>query len=74
MFVCHCRAVTDRTIRGAIEAGAVDTRSLARQCGAGSRCGGCWPALESLLAEYGLAPAAPPAAAGGAPHPTVHAA
>ena len=59
MFVCHCRAVTDGTIRGAIEAGASDPRALARHCGAGSRCGGCWPALESLLAEYGLAGGAP---------------
>jgi bacterioferritin-associated ferredoxin len=30
MFVCSCRAVTDR-------------------CGAGSRCGGCWPELQRLL-------------------------
>ena len=55
MFVCHCRAVTDRAIRGAIEAGANDPRELARRCGAGSRCGGCWPALEAMLAEYSLA-------------------
>ncbi|MDP9386609.1 MAG: (2Fe-2S)-binding protein [Actinomycetota bacterium] len=58
MFVCHCRAVTDGVIRGAIEAGAADAGTLARQCGAGSRCGGCWPALEALLAEYGLGPGA----------------
>ena len=57
MFVCHCRAVTDRAIRRAIEAGASDPRELARHCGAGSRCGGCWPALEAMLAEYGLAAA-----------------
>ena len=73
MFVCHCRAVTDRTIRGAIEAGASDTGALARHCGAGSRCGGCWPALQSLLAEYGLDGAAGPPA-GGDPGRAVHAA
>ncbi|MGH9282161.1 MAG: (2Fe-2S)-binding protein [Acidimicrobiales bacterium] len=63
MFVCHCRAVTDRTIRGAIEAGASDRQGVAHTCGAGSRCGGCWPALEALLAEYGLATPATHAAA-----------
>ena len=62
MYICHCRAVTDRAIRGAIEAGAADRTEVARHCGAGSRCGGCWPALEALLAEYGLAPAATHAA------------
>lgn len=62
MFICHCRAVTDRAIRAAIEAGASDPRAVGRSCGAGSRCGGCWPALEALLSEYGLAAAA--AAAG----------
>lgn len=54
MFICHCRAVTDRAIRAAIEAGASDPRAVGRSCGAGSRCGGCWPALEALLSEYGL--------------------
>ena len=62
MFVCHCRAVTDGTIRSAIEAGASDPGALARHCGAGSRCGGCWPALASLLAEYGLEAEGPPSA------------
>ncbi len=66
MFVCHCRAVTDRAIRGAIEAGASDPRELARHCGAGSRCGGCWPALEAMLAEYRLDAAGAAAAASSA--------
>lgn len=51
MYVCHCRAVTDCTIRAAIEAGATDLCSLAEDCGAGSRCGGCHFALRQLLAE-----------------------
>ena len=40
MYVCHCRAVTDRRICEAIEAGA---------------CGGCLPAVRALLAHYGQA-------------------
>lgn len=54
MWVCFCLAVTDRTVRAAIEAGATTPRRLAETCGAGSRCGGCTPALERLLAEHGL--------------------
>lgn len=52
MVVCHCRAVTDRAICAAIRAGASDVDSLAECCGAGSGCGGCWPALEHLLASH----------------------
>lgn len=55
MVVCHCRALTDRAIRAAIEAGARDVCELGRCCGAGSRCRGCWPVLRQLLAESGCA-------------------
>ncbi|MEO7442934.1 MAG: (2Fe-2S)-binding protein [Acidimicrobiales bacterium] len=51
MYICHCRAVTDRTIRAAIGSGAATVSEVARRCGAGARCGGCWPALQELLAE-----------------------
>jgi len=55
MYVCHCRAVTDRAIREAIDCGARDDRQVAMACGAGTGCGGCHAALRELLAEYGLA-------------------
>ena len=51
MFVCSCRAVTDRTIRAAIASGARSIEDVAARCGAGGRCGGCWPALAELLDE-----------------------
>ena len=54
MVVCHCRVVTDRRIREAIESGAVHASEIGLHCGAGTRCGGCAPALQRLLAEYGL--------------------
>ena len=54
MYVCHCRAVTDKRICAAIEAGAADAPALARRCGAGGACGGCMPAIRELLASYGL--------------------
>lgn len=52
MIVCHCWVVTDRTVRAAIAAGAVDLADLAHRCRAGSGCGGCADALSRLLAEH----------------------
>jgi bacterioferritin-associated ferredoxin len=49
MFVCHCRALTDREIGEAIAAGARDLDEIGRRCGAGITCGGCCPLLEELL-------------------------
>ena len=50
MVVCHCRAVSDGCIRSAVERGALDIDAVARQCGAGSVCGGCRPTIALLLA------------------------
>ena len=55
MVVCHCKAVTDRTIRSAVEGGAASCAEIALRCGAGSRCGGCVETIESLLAGSGCA-------------------
>ena len=50
MIVCHCRAVSDRVVRKAVDRGACDLAEVAKRCGAGARCGGCHPVLMSLLA------------------------
>ena len=55
MFVCSCRAVTDRTVDAAIASGASCVEEVAQRCGAGSRCGGCWPELERILQEHAAA-------------------
>ncbi len=52
MVVCSCRAVTDRTVHAAICAGASSVEQVSSLCTAGSRCGGCWPELQRLLAEF----------------------
>jgi bacterioferritin-associated ferredoxin len=52
VVVCSCRAVTDRTVHAAICGGAESVDELASLCKAGSRCGGCWPELQRLLAEF----------------------
>ena len=54
MYICHCRAVTDRRICEAIEAGACDSETVISGCGAGGACGGCLPAVRALLAHYGV--------------------
>ena len=51
MFVCSCTGVNDRTIRAAIATGARSIDEVAERCGAGARCGGCWPVLAELLDE-----------------------
>jgi bacterioferritin-associated ferredoxin len=51
VLICHCRAVNDATIRNAIHAGAREPTEVSLACGAGSRCGGCLPALRLLLDE-----------------------
>lgn len=53
MFVCACRAVTDRTIRRVIAEGATTIEEIRQRSGAGSVCMGCWPELDRLLAHRG---------------------
>jgi bacterioferritin-associated ferredoxin len=59
MLVCHCKGLSEREVRSAIEAGACTRRALARQCGAGSVCGGCRPVIEELLDAHAPSGATP---------------
>ncbi|MCU1496335.1 MAG: domain protein (2Fe-2S)-binding domain protein [Acidimicrobiales bacterium] len=54
MVVCHCTAVSDREIRAEILSGALDAEDVAARCNAGSKCGGCRPVIDALLAEAGV--------------------
>jgi bacterioferritin-associated ferredoxin len=51
MYVCHCRAVTDSLVRGAIAAGAGDEIEIGKLCGAGTDCGSCHEALLRMCEE-----------------------
>ena len=51
-MVCSCQSVTDRTVHAAMCAGAESVAELSSLCRAGTRCGGCWPELERLLADF----------------------
>jgi bacterioferritin-associated ferredoxin len=47
MYICGCRAVTDREVHAAVQSGARSAAEVAARCGAGSRCGNC---LDLVLA------------------------
>lgn len=49
MYVCQCRAVTDRQVKGAIAEGCTTMRTVAAVTGAGTGCGGCLPTLRDLV-------------------------
>lgn len=51
MLVCHCKRVCDRAIRRAVREGAVSVQRVARECAAGTGCGGCHPAIEDIIGE-----------------------
>ncbi|MCS4504210.1 hypothetical protein KBTX_01243 [wastewater metagenome] len=51
MYVCVCRAVSDREVNAAIDAGARTMRELRRELGVCSCCGKCGPAARAMLAE-----------------------
>lgn len=51
MYVCVCRAVTDRQIRHAVESGARSMRDLREQLGVCSSCGKCGPCAKNLIDE-----------------------
>ncbi|HEY3941148.1 MAG TPA: (2Fe-2S)-binding protein [Acidimicrobiales bacterium] len=49
MVVCHCKAVTDRTVDAAIASGASSVPEITARCAAGGGCGGCHRLLHALL-------------------------
>jgi bacterioferritin-associated ferredoxin len=51
MYVCVCKAVTDRQVTQAISQGACNLRELMQCTGAGGVCGKCAASLKALLNE-----------------------
>ena len=49
MIVCHCKAVSDHSIREAVREGAHSCRQVARRCQAGRICGGCRPVIREII-------------------------
>lgn len=51
MYVCICKAVTDRQIRQAIELGARSLSDLKESLGVATGCGKCAPCARAILRE-----------------------
>ncbi|MEA2825565.1 MAG: BFD-like [2Fe-2S] binding domain [Actinomycetota bacterium] len=51
MYACLCRAVTEKSVREVVAAGASTVAQVRATCGAGTGCGGCLPSLKRLLRE-----------------------
>jgi bacterioferritin-associated ferredoxin len=51
VIVCCCRAVSDRAIRSARDAGAATVEAIGAVTGAGTCCGCCKDAIARILAE-----------------------
>jgi bacterioferritin-associated ferredoxin len=49
MYVCVCRAVTERQVEQAIQAGAQNLRDLRRELGVTSECGRCASCARQCL-------------------------
>jgi bacterioferritin-associated ferredoxin len=51
MYVCICKAVTDRQIRQAVELGARSLGDLKESLGVATGCGKCAPFAREILRE-----------------------
>jgi bacterioferritin-associated ferredoxin len=52
MYVCVCKAVSDRAIRRSVtDEGVVTLRELSRRHGVGTCCGKCVPEVREMLAQ-----------------------
>ncbi|XID75181.1 bacterioferritin-associated ferredoxin [Alkanindiges sp. WGS2144] len=49
MYVCLCRAVTDRQIRASVENGASSFRDVRDELDIGTCCGRCVPEARELI-------------------------
>lgn len=51
MIVCHCKVVTDSTIRAAYRNGAKYVFKIVQETGAGSDCSNCVQQIEQIIDE-----------------------
>ncbi|RLK51313.1 bacterioferritin-associated ferredoxin [Alkalispirillum mobile] len=52
MYVCICKAITDRDVRQALDEGCCCMRDLKERLGVCSACCKCAPAAKALLEEH----------------------
>lgn len=51
MYVCICKAVTDREIRAAVHAGTTTVAGLRKKLGCTGQCGGCRQQVRQVRNE-----------------------
>lgn len=66
MFVCVCKAVSDKRIHREVAGGLRTLRELTRETGLGTCCGKCVPQAREILDEALASLAPPPALVGAA--------
>ena len=49
MYICLCKAVTDKRIKEAIDAGCKSVRMVGGFCSAGTDCGSCVLEIKSIV-------------------------
>jgi bacterioferritin-associated ferredoxin len=52
MYVCVCRAVTDKDIRNAMEEGATTVRELKEKLKVTESCGSCLETVRDLVKQH----------------------
>ncbi|WP_026317690.1 (2Fe-2S)-binding protein [Algicola sagamiensis] len=52
MYVCICKAVTDRQIKKAMEAGCTSMREIKSCLGVGSQCGKCVIEASQMVNDF----------------------
>jgi bacterioferritin-associated ferredoxin len=53
MYVCVCRAVTEKQVREAVQNGVRSMRGLREQLGVAAECGRCARCAQDILKECG---------------------
>ena len=49
MYVCLCKAITDKQIHDAVDGGAHTLSQVSETCGAGTGCGRCLDVAQQLI-------------------------
>lgn len=52
MYVCVCKAVTDKTVREEIAKGAETREAVTAACEAGGDCGACHQHIEEMIEDH----------------------
>jgi bacterioferritin-associated ferredoxin len=51
MFVCVCKAVTDKEVEAVIDGGAITVDEVTAKCQAGGDCGACRGMIEDMIED-----------------------